>query len=112
MNTVPGLTTRLKFTPEISTEEMRDIKEDKKFNYVLLCNKICGGAHYKMKMIVVVLEESDYNKWMKVKMTKTFTDGYFPAPAPAAPADAPADENPADTSNAIVANEPVMNVEA
>lgn len=112
MNTVPGLTTRLKFTPEISTKEMREIKEDKKFNYVLLCNKICGGAHYKMKMIVVVLEESDYNKWMKVKMTKTFRDGYFPAPAPAAPADAPADENPADTSNAIVANDPVMNVEA
>ena len=25
------------------------------FSYALMCNKICGGAHYKMKMAVVVL---------------------------------------------------------
>jgi heme/copper-type cytochrome/quinol oxidase subunit 2 len=41
------------------TEEYRKYKNDPKFNYVLMCNKICGGAHYKMKMIVVVLEEKD-----------------------------------------------------
>ena len=81
MNTVPGLTTRFKFTPDISTEEMREIKNNKDFNYILLCNKICGGAHYKMKMIVVVLEEGDYNNWMKGKANKTFKDTYFPAPA-------------------------------
>ena len=85
MNTVPGLTTRFKLTPDISTAEMRDIKGDKNFNYVLLCNKICGGAHYKMKMMVVVLEEADYKAWMKSKADKTFKDSYFPA-APEAPA--------------------------
>ena len=62
-----------------------------KFNYVLMCNKICGGAHYKMKMIVVVLEEKDYKKWLASK--KSFKDNYFaaaaaaPAPASAAGAD-------------------------
>jgi cytochrome c oxidase subunit 2 len=90
MNTVPGLTTRFKFTPDKSTAEMRDIKGDQNFHYVLLCNKICGGAHYKMKMMVVVMEEDDYNSWMKGKMTKTFRDMYFPVkdenPAPADPA--------------------------
>ena len=79
MNTVPGLTTRFKFTPDITTKEMRVIKQNNKFNYVLLCNKICGGAHYKMKMIIVVLPEGEYNSWMKAKMaTATFKHNYFP----------------------------------
>lgn len=78
MNTVPGLTTRFKFTPRLTTMEMRDLKENKDFNYALLCNKICGGAHYKMKMMVVVLEEKDYNNWMKGKANKTFRDTFFP----------------------------------
>jgi cytochrome c oxidase subunit 2 len=88
MNTVPGLTTRFKFTPDITTKEMRVIKKNNKFNYVLLCNKICGGAHYKMKMIIVVLPEGEYNSWMKGKMaTATFKHKYFPVvSAPLAPA--------------------------
>lgn len=87
MNTVPGLTTRFKFTPDTSTDEMREIKGDSKFNYVLMCNKICGGAHYKMKMIVVVLEKKEFKAWMKSKSKMTFKDSYFAAPAaPAEPA--------------------------
>lgn len=78
MNTVPGMTTRFKFTPNKSTQDMREIKEDENFNYVLMCNKICGGAHYKMKMMVVVLEEDAYKAWMKSKATSTFKDGFFP----------------------------------
>jgi cytochrome c oxidase subunit 2 len=100
MNTVPGMTTRLKFTPDITTKEMRKRKNDEKFNYVLLCNKICGGAHYKMKMMVVVLEEGEYKSWMKSKEKATFRDTYFAAAA-AAPADTTA--APADTTM-MVAN--------
>jgi cytochrome c oxidase subunit 2 len=86
INTVPGMTTRTKFTPTITTEEMRKKKNDPKFNYVLMCNKICGGAHYKMKMIVVVKEKADYKKWMNGMMKQTFKDKYFPvAEAAAAP---------------------------
>jgi cytochrome c oxidase subunit 2 len=83
VNTVPGLTTRFKFTPDISTEEMRVKKNDDKFNYILMCNKICGGAHYKMKMLVVVLEEAAYNKWLKSKENSTFDKVFNAAPAPA-----------------------------
>ena len=36
------------------------------------------GAHYKMKMMVVVLEEKDYKTWMKSKSNSTFKDSYFP----------------------------------
>ncbi|MBB79380.1 MAG: hypothetical protein CL844_10310, partial [Crocinitomicaceae bacterium] len=77
MNTVPGMTTRMKFTPTLTTLEMREKKNDKKFNYALLCNKICGGAHYKMKMMVVVLEENTYKIWLNNKSTQTFRDKYF-----------------------------------
>lgn len=86
MNTVPGMTTRFKFMPDITTMDMRVKKNDDKFNYVLLCNKICGGAHYKMKMIVVVLPETEYKAWLRSKRKQTFKDMYFAAAAaPASP---------------------------
>jgi cytochrome c oxidase subunit 2 len=78
MNVVPGMPTRFKFTPTITTAEMRVKKEDANFNYVLMCNKICGGAHYKMKMIVVVYPENEYTAWMSTKKSATFKDQYFP----------------------------------
>jgi len=90
MNTVPGYGTRMKFTPNKTTEEMRTIKNLPTFNYVLMCNKICGGAHYKMKLMVVVLEESEYNAWMKGRAAKNFKATYFPAPAAPAAAATPA----------------------
>lgn len=79
INTVPGLETRFKFIPKYTTLEMRDIKQNEDFHYVLMCNKICGGAHYKMKMMVVVLDEAEYDNWEKSKSNKTFRDTYFPA---------------------------------
>lgn len=81
MNTVPGMTTRFKFVPDVTTAEMRVKKDNPKFNYALLCNKICGGAHYKMKMMVVVMEEADYKKWEESKLTQTFRDKYFASTA-------------------------------
>lgn len=91
MNAVPGMPTRMKFTPSMTTEEMRKSKNNPQFNYVLMCNKICGGAHYKMKMIVVVKDKAAYNAWMASKKKETFKDKYFPTAAPAAPVAAMAD---------------------
>ena len=65
MNTVPGQTTRFKVTPTMTTEEMRKLKNDPKFDFSLLCNKICGASHYKMYMLVEVLEREEYNAVMK-----------------------------------------------
>jgi cytochrome c oxidase subunit 2 len=90
MNTVPGLTTKMKFVPTVTTKEMRERRNDSKFNYVLMCNKICGGAHYKMKMIVVIDSPAQYKAWLKSKTT--FKDEFHKAPAaPASTTDAPAD---------------------
>jgi cytochrome c oxidase subunit 2 len=67
MNTVPGAITRFKLTPSMTTQEMREEKNDENFNYILMCNKICGGAHYNMNMIVVVLDKAEYKAWWKLK---------------------------------------------
>ena len=79
MNAVPGMTTRTKFKPILTTQEMRKKMNDPKFNFVLLCNKICGGAHYKMKMIIVVKDKKSFDVWMKQKSKETFGAKYFPA---------------------------------
>ncbi|MFN7332171.1 MAG: cytochrome c oxidase subunit II, partial [Flavobacterium sp.] len=39
------------------------------FDYLILCNKICGSSHYNMQMKVVVDEPQDYQKWLKEKTT-------------------------------------------
>jgi cytochrome c oxidase subunit 2 len=64
MNCVPGMNTDFVFKPTITTEEMRIETANEEFEYVLLCNKICGAAHYNMQLKVIVESEEDYNKWM------------------------------------------------
>jgi cytochrome c oxidase subunit 2 len=64
MNVVPGLPTEFTFRPIKSTEEMRLIKGDPEFDYYLVCNKICGNAHFNMKMKVVVEDQISFDKWM------------------------------------------------
>ena len=93
MNCVPGMITQFAFTPTVTTEEMRlnpDIYEKVKninrirvnkskklqakgeepldryeFDYLLLCNKICGKSHYNMQMKIIVESEEDYKEWLK-----------------------------------------------
>lgn len=116
MNTVPGTTTRFKFTPDKTTLEMRDSRGVEDFDYVLYCNKICGGSHYKMKMIIVVLEEKDYNDWTELKMNgRKAADGSWEvepatfgftfnkvAEVPVEPSDVPVDGAEGATDAAIV----------
>ena len=82
MNCVPGMITTFKFIPTKTTAQMRKDpytlkmmdginKQRAKFNeepvdfdYLLLCNKICGASHYNMQMNVVVDSEEDYNAWI------------------------------------------------
>ena len=76
MNVVPGMPTRFKFTPSLTTLEMREKKADPKFNFILMCNKICGTAHFKMKMIIVVLPKKEYKEWKISKQANTFRNTY------------------------------------
>lgn len=89
MNCVPGMTTQFAFTPTMTTEEMRandkiiakianinSIRKEKgedsyEFDYLLLCNKICGASHYNMQMKIIVEEEDDFNSWLAEQKTLT-----------------------------------------
>jgi cytochrome c oxidase subunit II len=90
MNAVPGMITYFKFIPTKTTAEMRkdpytikmmeginkqrakEGKEAVEFDYLLLCNKICGASHYNMQRNVIVDTEKEYNEWLsKQKGVKT-----------------------------------------
>lgn len=64
INAVPGLPTYFKFTPTITTVAMRSETDNPKFEYLLYCNKICGGGHYNMQKIVRVVTDSEYQEWL------------------------------------------------
>lgn len=97
MNVVPGMITQFGFTPTITSEEMRQseymvekmksVNEERnernkvlqaqgeptldpyEFEYFLLCNKICGQAHYNMQMKIVVESQEDFNAWLEDQPT-------------------------------------------
>lgn len=104
MNVVPGMQTYFHFKPIKTTAEMRkdqsvitlmaDVnkardewneshpnepkKEHVDFDYLLLCNKICGASHFNMQLKIVVGTRPEYDAW--VKRHKAFYDGK-PVPA-------------------------------
>ncbi|MEZ4721984.1 MAG: cytochrome c oxidase subunit II [Flavobacteriales bacterium] len=77
MNCVPGMVTSFHFKPTITTAEMKEITQKDDFEYILLCNKICGAAHYNMQMTIKVVEPEEFNKWMAEQ--KTFAESIAPA---------------------------------
>ncbi|WAC03752.1 cytochrome c oxidase subunit II [Lacinutrix neustonica] len=100
MNCVPGMITQFGFTPTVTTVDMRETPEmiDKvqnineiriekskalvakgeegleryEFDYLLLCNKICGKSHYNMQMKIIVETQEEYDAWMETQ--KAFKD--------------------------------------
>ena len=97
MNCVPGMITEFAFTPNITTEQMRlepditakvkkinKIRVEKskelvasgdssldpyEFDFLLLCNKICGASHYNMQMKIIVETEKEFEQWMISQQT-------------------------------------------
>lgn len=67
MNCVPGQRTKLKFKPIYTTAEMREKTGNPNFNYILLCNKICGESHSQMNMAVIVGTEEEFKAWKEAE---------------------------------------------
>jgi cytochrome c oxidase subunit 2 len=89
INAVPGMETSFALTPTITTKEMRadpDVQkhweninvihnerkrrigeEEEKviFDYILLCNKICGAGHSNMQLKVIVETQEEFNQWIE-----------------------------------------------
>ena len=39
------------------------------FDFLLLCNKICGASHYNMQMKIIVETEQEFEEWMNSQQT-------------------------------------------
>ncbi len=65
MNAVPGMITFLHFTPTITSKRMKEITNNPNFEYLLLCNKICGASHYNMQMNIIVDTQEEFDAWLK-----------------------------------------------
>ena len=79
MDAVPGMPTRLWFTPTKTTSEMRSElsthpeyqavndktgkKRYEEFQYELACTEICGRGHFGMKKLVIVETQEEYDAW-------------------------------------------------
>lgn len=69
MDAVPGMPTHFKFTATKTTQEMREETGNPEFNYEMACTEICGRGHFSMRMLVVVHEASDFDKWKNEQET-------------------------------------------
>ena len=117
MNCVPGMVTEFAFTPIYTSSEYRELpfmvekvarinelraKQSLKlvaegktaldpytFDYLLLCNKICGASHYNMQMKIVVDTPEEYKKWLsdKVALVKEVKAANEPVPTEGAGSD-------------------------
>lgn len=69
MDAVPGMPTHFKFTATKTTQEMREETGNPDFNYEMACTEICGRGHFSMRMLVVVHEAADFDKWKSEQET-------------------------------------------
>ncbi|QDW20129.1 cytochrome c oxidase subunit II [Flavobacterium sp. KBS0721] len=131
MNCVPGMVTEFAFIPTYTTAEYRELpfmvekvaninklRAEKSvelvakggtaldpytFDYLLLCNKICGASHYNMQMKVVVDTPEDYKKWLSEKTTLAQDiKAAAAAKAPTEGAGATTDSTAKDTVKAVI----------
>lgn len=65
MDAVPGMPTKFWFVADKSTADMRTELGKPDFNYEIACTEICGRSHFGMKLLLVVDEPADYEKWKK-----------------------------------------------
>jgi cytochrome c oxidase subunit 2 len=63
MDAVPGMPTKFWFVATKTTEEMRAETGNPEFNYEIACTEICGRGHFSMRLLVVVDEPEEYEKW-------------------------------------------------
>ena len=64
MDAVPGITSRMWFTPTITTEEMKIKTKNPNFVYELSCDQMCGVSHYSMRAVIVVETEAEHKAWL------------------------------------------------
>jgi cytochrome c oxidase subunit 2 len=126
MNCVPGMVTSFSFIPSVTTAEMREkpamiekvaninnIRAKKSadlvakgepaldpytFDFLLLCNKICGASHYNMQMKIIVDTPEEYKAWLKENAPKTIVQAVKTAAQEAKASEAASEQTKDSTS--------------
>ena len=68
MRMMPEVQEHYKNINEIHNERKRRIGEEEEkvlFDYVLLCNKICGAGHSNMQLKVIVETHEEFENWIE-----------------------------------------------
>lgn len=65
MDAVPGMPTKFWFIADKSTADMKAELGNPDFKYEIACTEVCGRSHFAMRLILVVDEPADYEKWKK-----------------------------------------------
>ncbi len=90
MDAVPGLPTYFVFTPVKTTDEFRkglkeypeynvpDPEDPEKmlwetFDYELACAELCGTGHYSMRRVVKIVEQNEYEEWLRGQSSYYFS---------------------------------------
>lgn len=63
MDAVPGTPTTMWFTPQYTTDEMKKITNNPKFEYEISCDQMCGNSHYAMRGIIKVVTPEEFILW-------------------------------------------------
>lgn len=77
---VPGMTARFQFMPTMTTDALRDATGSDSRDFEIACAQLCGQGHYRMRGIVIVLEQDAFDAWKAEKSqaaTETKTDDFW-----------------------------------
>ncbi|CAH0997010.1 hypothetical protein EMA8858_03147 [Emticicia aquatica] len=110
MDAVPGMPTKFWFVADKSTADMKAELGNPDFKYEIACTEVCGRSHFAMKLILVVDEPADYEKWKKEQKSLLASKPEFLDKVPAnlkakalkyLPSEAPSDSTTASASTSL-----------
>ena len=61
---IPGMDIPVWFMPTTTTDDMRKKLGKADFDYEITCSQLCGLAHFRMRGVVTVQSQADFNKWL------------------------------------------------
>jgi len=64
MDAVPGVPTRIKIKPNVTTAEKREMLGNPNFEFEIACAELCGSGHWNMGKILTVVTQEEYEAWL------------------------------------------------
>ena len=72
----PDVTAKVKKINKLRVKKSKELVADGdtpldpyEFDFLLLCNKICGASHYNMQMKIIVETDKEFEEWMSSQQT-------------------------------------------